>query len=412
MNRSNNRHYSRPQPPPAVRRTNSSRQSDFSFELKTCQLCYNDLPTTLFLPDKRTSDGFRNYCQKCEDNQKKKSIKKKSILDDTITSQKSKMYHMKRMYSAYDDEDNIHGNETEEKNMDDSEFDVDTDHNVKSNYPNYYVSERFKVGVHRNIICYGESGCGKTKMLLEGIWPELNNYYDMIILVSKSLDTELYEKNLTFIDRKLAFDDNLGPILEDIILYNSKSKIPLHIMIVLDDMTTENLGQCKALNTLFCRGRNLNISTLIMLHNLTSMSATARKNIHELWVKAARSDESVDDLRDKFISERIINIPKTMPMIEGSKARRGGIIRIEDKHVMINKWIDGNLDKPRYSGFVIQFPNHYTEDKKIFKLPNLEMLKSRNKGNTVQHPTHISDDDEDDIDNDDELMSDYEDFSD
>lgn len=395
---------------PGIKQQSNKRFAKEEIDLKTCQLCYNDVPTTMFLPDKRTSDGFRNYCRSCEEKQKRQISTKKraSILDERTIPSKSRPQQLKRLYSAFDDEDNIHGEE-EEVDMNDSEYDVDTDHNVKSNYPNYYINERFKVGVHRNIICYGESGCGKTKMLLEGIWPDLSIYYDMIILISKSLDTPIYQNNLTFIDRKLAFDDNLGPILEDIITFNSKCKIPLHILVVLDDMTTENLGKCKPLNTLFCRGRNLNISTLIMLHNLTSMSATARKNIHELWVKFARSDESVDDLRDKFISDRILNIPKTMPMLEGSKARRGGIIRIEDKHVMINKWIDGNLNKPRFTGFVIQFPNHYTEEKKIFKLPNLEMLKNRTKSNIVTK--HDYNDDQEDYD-DDELMSDYEDFSD
>lgn len=372
---------------------------------KVCQYCYKEKSLNDYLPDKRTSDGLRNYCQECE-MKNKKPKKFDTILDDPSFKNKksSRPYYdedisfQQKKHQIYNDEpiDDIESSDDENE-----AYDATIDGDVKTNYEYYYVGKKFKVGTHKNIIMVGESGSGKTMILLEGMWEELNRYYDMVLLISPTLDAPIYQKNLTTIDRKLSFyGTHYESILKDILTFNSKCDIPLHILVVLDDMTTENLPQSKALNTLFCRGRNLNISCLVMVHMLTSISNIVRRNTHELWVKSIRSNEAVDDLREKYISDRVLSINWT------SKKKKK-IIKDTEKKDVITKWIDRNVDNPKHTGFVIQFQSHYNQHIVINKLPTVEMCQQQRKGKQPmdedEHSSDVYSDEEEG-----ELLSDFE----
>lgn len=374
---------------------------------KICQFCYKQKSLTDYLPDKRTTDGLRNYCQECE-MQNKKTKKYDTILDDPHFRRGAN----KRPY--YDDDVGFHQKKHQiyQDNMvmedsdseDDSAYDASIDGYIKSNYDYYYVDEKFKVGEHKNITVIGESGSGKTKLLLEGMWESLNKFYDMVLLISPSLDAPIYREHLTTIDRKLSFyATHYEEILKDVLTFNQKCEVPLHILIVMDDMTTENLPNSKALNTLFCRGRNMNISCIVFVHMLTSISNIVRRNTHELWVKSIRANESLEDLKEKYITERVLNI-------NWQSKKKKKSIRQEDKKELIAKWIEKNVDNPKYTGFAIQFQSHYNQHILINKLPTVEMcIQHRNgKGPLKGKQVHFEDDDRYSDEDEGELLSDFE----
>lgn len=408
--------------------SNSIPQTKQKKGLKTCQHCYNECDIDMFSLDKRTMDGLRNYCKDCED----KNKKKRSILDEKPSKKTNRLKVHSYGDSSYNDEFMIH----KRKRYQDSDSDDDVEEldrlpdvdvrdldicvsgkgiNCKTNYPYYYVNERFgKIGEHRNIIVLGQSGTGKSKYLIEGVWPELNQKYDMVITLTGSDEASIYKDNMTIVDRKLCFNtEDYNKLIEDILIFNKKSPIPLHILIVIDDMSTENLSRSKPLNTLFCAGRNYNISTIVMVHKLSVLSGLARSNAHEIWVKGIRNNEAATEIKDSYLNDRLLKINPTYRVFDHKSRSKNETVKIEERNRAVFKWINENIGNPKHTGFAIVFSNHYNDKDKIFKIPSVEMLRDREE-EAIRNPSprddNSDDDNDEDMDDEGAILSDFEDF--
>ncbi len=400
----------------------SSSQPKTKKHVKTCQQCYRDYTTDHFLPDKRTMDGLRNYCIKCEESKKKKSFldEKPSKIKDIGVPPFNQSYNdelmihkRKRLYSESDSDSEEQIDRLPDVDMRDLDICISYKGiQCKTDYPYYYVNERFKkVGQHRNIIVLGQSGTGKTKYLLEGVWSEINKKYDLVITITSSNEAQIYKDNMTVVDRKLCFNTpDYNELIEDILNFNKRSPIPLHILIVIDDMSTENLARSKPLNTLFCAGRNYNISTIVMVHKLKCLSSLARSNAHEIWIKGIRSNEAAEEVKNSYINDRLLKVNSTYRNLDRGRSKTENV-KIDERNRAILKWITSNIDNPIHTGFAIVFNNHYNQKDQIFKLPSVEMLKEREE--EIENGAHQQDYDEEEQYSEDEeegaILSDFED---
>jgi hypothetical protein len=122
------------------------------------------------------------------------------------------------------------------------------------------------------VIIAGSRQSGKTTFI-NYIYPNLIEFYDIVIFFSYSLHNPIYE-NI----QEPKFDKFIPDLMKDIFYFQKKTKNKFSIMVVLDDCMDNEIKNDDQLNYIFTRGRNSNISVIFSVQYMSMVKNLSRSN--------------------------------------------------------------------------------------------------------------------------------------
>lgn len=162
----------------------------------------------------------------------------------------------------------------------------------------------------------GSSGSGKTQLLKQVLKRDLLDQtflFDNIVIMCPTLefsgDFKEYEYDEDGRPNKKIFTEFSTDVINDLIdemkfliKKYGKERTP-QVLLILDDCL-ENMTYHSIINTLFIKGRHLNISTIVLCQQLKRIGRTMRINAKYLTCFRCGNSGEFDDVMDEYVGKR------------------------------------------------------------------------------------------------------------
>ena len=157
----------------------------------------------------------------------------------------------------------------------------------------------------------GPSGSGKSTLLVSMILDTYRGAFERIFIWSPSVNLDsIWLPVKKYVKEGLKVDNDKEPCwwdefnVEDLIEYQKKqgTKKLFNILVILDDVSDNPAitRNSKLLNSLFCRGRHSEISTLVSLQKSSTVPPIIRVNISHLFYYKVGNYKEIEILQDEL----------------------------------------------------------------------------------------------------------------
>jgi hypothetical protein len=145
---------------------------------------------------------------------------------------------------------------------------------------------------------------GKS-VLIKYIVNHFKDKFEKIFLISPTEKINGFFKDV--VDSKYVYEELnekwLIQLIDKMTKMNSNKpdKDKTNILVIFDDVCTDNNMKMKAFQSLFTRGRHLNISIIITMQYIHHLPPVCRANF-DYFIVSQMNEQSIDMLYDEFIS--------------------------------------------------------------------------------------------------------------
>ena len=155
-----------------------------------------------------------------------------------------------------------------------------------------------------NMIIVGMTACGKTKDLLDMLEKNYYKHFDYIFLIcptfewNKTYENWKYDKDKDFIAINCEQDD-----VEYYLKYVVKFAAGTNSLIVLDDCASGKFVKnrtCELIKLAFS-ARHFNLSTIVIMQQLTSIAKPFRENISKLVTFYNPNKKDMKEIFDEYL---------------------------------------------------------------------------------------------------------------